>query len=278
MVRSIPTYSSVVIETPENISFEYELAGPGTRMVAYLVDFLIVFTGISILSAGYVYLSYATEDLTGFKPLNDIANAIVGAIVALIFPLGGYWTTFEMIWSGQSPGKKLMGIRVIQENGLPVSFPALLIRNVFRLADAFFPFQFAVGFFMLTFSKNTQRLGDIVAGTIVVKEKKALDADRYKWSHKPIVPQEYKIRLRLTEKEFDFLIEYLGIWRDLNISDRNRISQKVIAAIIKGNPLKDDPIFKALLEKFEAAPEEAKFKPAERIISEILRFYLVQES
>lgn len=279
MVTSIPTYSSVIIETPENISFQYELAGPGTRMAAYFVDFMIVFTTLGILSAAYGYLavSLGYNGLGGTSPILDVLNAIMGGLVAIIFPLGGYWTTFEMVWSGQTPGKRLLGIRVIQDNGLPVSFPGLLLRNVFRLADAFFPFQFAVGFFMLTFSKNTQRLGDLVAGTIVVKEKKAQEAKRFKWIENTNKSDSFTINLNIDEEEFNLLIEYISIWKKLNETDRNRIAQKIVTPILQKNPMKEDPAFAPLLDALKEEAPPQKYVPAEAIMRKILEFYLVQE-
>ena len=279
MVSTAPTYSSVVIETPENISFQYELAGPGTRMVAYLIDFLIVVVGLTIILALYGYASALIASLNHTAPFNDVVNAIIGGIISLIFPLGGYWTLFELLWSGQTPGKRIMGIRVIQFNGLPVNFPALRIRNLFRLTDAFFPFQYAVGFGMLIFTQHTQRLGDLVAGTLVVKEKKAIEASRFRWKKKVEPLDEYQIAIKLTEQEFNFITEYVGIWRSLNKADRNRIAQKLVAPIIQNNQLhsSQDPVFGPIVRTLETEAPDQKYIPAERLMREILRYYVVQD-
>lgn len=279
MVTTAPTYSSVVIETPENISFQYELAGPGTRMVAYLIDFLILVVGLTVVLTMYGYASVLISSLNHTDPFNDVLNAIIGGLISLIFPLGGYWTVFEMAWSGQTPGKRIMGIRVIQFNGLPVNFPSLLVRNLFRLTDAFFPFQYAVGFGMLIFTKHTQRLGDLVAGTLVVKEKKAIDASRFRWKKKVEPPDEYHVELRLSEQEFNFITEYVGIWRTLNKADRNRIAQKLVAPIIQNNRLEtaNDPVFSPIIESLEAEAADRKYIPAEKLMREILMYYVVQD-
>lgn len=157
------------VETPEQIGLEYDIAGLGTRLMAAIVD--MIFLG---LIAG-VALCFGVFGLTAvFGSISDegTANAIAIAIVALIvfFVVWGYFVLFETIWHGQSPGKRWTGLRVIQEGGYPIGFSHAAIRNIVRVAD-FLPFLYIFGAIVMLVDSRSRRLGDLVAGTIVIKEQ-----------------------------------------------------------------------------------------------------------
>ncbi|MCB9230298.1 MAG: RDD family protein [Bacteroidia bacterium] len=264
-----PTYESIRIETPENISFDYELAGPGTRMVAYLIDYLIIMVSLGSVSAVLLFIE------SKFSGLSSIINALHIAIWGILFGLGGYFTLFEFFNNGQTPGKRTMGIRVIQANGTSLRLVPGILRNIIRLIDCFPPFQFAIGSVALIFSDHVQRFGDMLSGTIVVKEKKEEKAERFRY--KARVTQTGKsIQLNLIREEFDFITGYAAVYKTLEATHRNKIATQVIRPIIDRNRLGSDPFFSPLVADFESAPNSSKYVPAEAILKEILRFYLTE--
>ena len=160
------------VETPEQLGLEYDIAGLGTRLMAAIVD--MIFLGL----IGGLALCFGVFGLAAvFASISDegTANAIAIAIVALIFffVLWGYYVLFETIWHGQSPGKRWTGLRVIQDGGYPIGFSHAAIRNIVRIAD-FLPFLYIIGAIVMLVDSRSRRLGDLVAGTIVVKEQQEI--------------------------------------------------------------------------------------------------------
>ncbi len=162
-------YQKLSIETPENIQLDYELAAPGSRFMAYMIDYFIMNTALGILSFAFSYV-FKIDHIRS----RDILLYIILSIYAIFYVLGGYFIIFETIWSGQTPGKKYVGIRVIQDNGLPVTFTQVVFRNIARLIDCGFPIQYGVGMAYMLSDRNTRRIGDVIANTLVVKNKKPI--------------------------------------------------------------------------------------------------------
>ena len=158
--RQAPPLDTVAeIETPEHIRFRYQLAGPARRMVAYLIDLtirgIIVGLVILVLSLSSVLVS------DGFS---------VGATLLLVFAIEwGYYVLCESLWSGRTPGKRSMNLRVLKEGGYPTGFLDIALRNLLRAAD-FLPMAYSVGLAVMGLDARFRRLGDMVAGTIVVVE------------------------------------------------------------------------------------------------------------
>jgi len=155
----------LVVATPERVSFDYQVAGLGTRTIAQVLDLLIVF---GILIAVYFVA---------------IAALVVGTDAAtLIFLIGsfvvifGYFWVSEALWSGQTVGKKALRLRAVGDRGEPLTFAQAGIRNIVRIVD-FLPYGYGVGLVVLFANGKGKRLGDLAAGTVVVK-----DSDRvYLW-------------------------------------------------------------------------------------------------
>lgn len=154
----------LAIDTPENVIFGYELAGLGARFLATAVDtILIAFLQVMLLLAlGLIgnAAGWLDEDAT-FLWLGAIY--LVGAFLIL----WGYYIIFELLWNGQSPGKRLVKLRVLRTDGLPVTLTESLIRNLVRLVD-FLPVFYGVGVISMFISKQSRRLGDYAAKTLVV--------------------------------------------------------------------------------------------------------------
>lgn len=149
------------VETPDHVVLRYDLAGAGNRGFAAMLDVLIA----SLLAAGSIFLWALVVELlpaAARRPAEGIL--LLGtAIVAW-----SYFILLEWLWNGQTVGKRLAGLRVIAPDGSPASFTAVLVRNVVRIAD-FLPAFYGLGVLVIMLSPRSQRLGDLVAGTFVVR-------------------------------------------------------------------------------------------------------------
>ena len=152
--------------TPENISLTLEPAGIGTRFGAVLVD-------ISIQLGVAIGGTIAFGILSGFLNWNTGGTLFeVLLIIGGFLLLFGYFIVFETLWSGQTPGKKAFGIRVVRDGGRPVDFLSVAIRNLVRIAD-FLPVSYAMGAGAIFLHPQYKRFGDMAAGTLVIREREA---------------------------------------------------------------------------------------------------------
>ncbi|MCH8295865.1 RDD family protein [Candidatus Poribacteria bacterium] len=152
------------IDTPEQIDLNYNLAGIGSRFCASFVDTLLIGLFVAL---GWLVI-FQTLSLDNFaKIISNWMAAIVGIITFTI--LWGYYIIFDLVKNGQSPGKRLLKLRVIKENGYPISFADSAIRNLVRIVD-FLPAFYGVGMVVMMFDKKWRRLGDFAAGTLVIRE------------------------------------------------------------------------------------------------------------
>jgi uncharacterized RDD family membrane protein YckC len=154
------------IDTPELVAIEMPLAGIGSRFIALLVDYLIWFAGFLLLFFLVVLI------LPGIHAFSRISAQWAAAIaVFLVFLLNwGYFTLFEAFWNGRTPGKRVAKIRVIQRTGRAIGLFESMARNLVRYVDQF-PFFYAVGVIVVFSTRQHQRLGDLAAGTLVVRDR-----------------------------------------------------------------------------------------------------------
>ncbi|HEY4365496.1 MAG TPA: RDD family protein [Bryobacteraceae bacterium] len=156
---------TLAIRTPEGIEFHLPLAGPFTRMLAYTVDFAV------ILAIGGA-VGQAVAPLALFGP-----DAMVAVNTVLVFAISIlYCAILEWLWRGQTVGKKLLGLRVIEASGLKLEPAQVVVRNLMRFID-FLPAFYLVGVTVCVLNSRRQRLGDIVAGTVVVRASKLKEPD-----------------------------------------------------------------------------------------------------
>jgi uncharacterized RDD family membrane protein YckC len=148
------------VRTPESVEFDFVLAGLYSRFLAWLLDALIVL-------AAYVLVSGVLSRVLAFS------MELVSALSILLFFLldWGYGMTLETLWSGQTVGKRALGLRVIQESGVRIGVYQALLRNLARPLDRL-PLLYAVGGLAALLSRSQQRLGDMLAGTLVVRERR----------------------------------------------------------------------------------------------------------
>jgi uncharacterized RDD family membrane protein YckC len=156
----------LVIETPERVELHYVLANVGNRFLAAAIDHLIQVAALILL--GLVALAFSN-----WRLFDNMGTWTAALIVLAIFGIyWGYFVLFETLWSGQTPGKRIMRLRVVREDGRPIRFFEAFVRNLLRLAIDFQPLpSYAIGVVSIIFSERSKRLGDFVAGTVVVKER-----------------------------------------------------------------------------------------------------------
>ncbi len=159
------------IATPEGIRLSWVLAGVGSRFLAILVDSVLQVTVMAalFLLAGSVF---GFGSLVGGVRSLGAGLAVAALTVTLFVVMFGYWVAFEVLASGRTPGKRLMRIRVVGRDGRPVGTRASILRTLLRLVDMI-PSFYLVGTIAVVASRSNQRLGDMVAGTIVVRDAHA---------------------------------------------------------------------------------------------------------
>ena len=217
--------SSLLIDTPENLALEAEIAGYGSRFIAAFIDYTIILTFLGILTVA-VWYAYLGSDV---DVVGTWAAAAYGFIVFLLVLF--YHLIFEFFWNGQTPGKRRVGLRVVMNNGLPVTTSAAVTRNLVRLFD-FLPLFYGVGLISMFFTRQVQRLGDFAAGTVVVKERAGLSLQSLRedftvaYLHITRTSQldDRLVIDRLTPQDRRVLVSYLKRREHLNDEQRQRMS------------------------------------------------------
>jgi uncharacterized RDD family membrane protein YckC len=156
----------LVIETPERVELHYVLANVGNRFLAAAIDHLIQ-------GAAVLMIIIAAGTLSDWRFFASMGVWTAALTVLAVFSIyWGYFVAFETLWNGQTPGKRIMRLRVVREDGRPVRFFEVFVRNLLRVAIDFQPFpSYAIGVVSIIFSTRSKRVGDFVAGTVVVKER-----------------------------------------------------------------------------------------------------------
>lgn len=163
------------IETPEQLLLDFPIAGIGSRFLALAIDTLIQ-TGAAIV--GGIAAAVLMPLLLGAA---RIAQVWVIALTAFAFFLlmFGYFAIFEILWNGQTPGKRIIGIRVIKDSGRPLTAAESIGRNLLRIIDQL-PGFYAIGMLVALLNSRNKRLGDLLAGSVVVRENSSA-ANRPVW-------------------------------------------------------------------------------------------------
>jgi uncharacterized RDD family membrane protein YckC len=165
-------HDSFRVDTPESVDLALEPAGLGTRFLAIAVDAVIQWGAAMLVMMIVVPLTMVGS----FTKLFENPAAISGVLMTILLLVFGflfflYKLLLEAFWNGQTVGKRVVGIRVIKANGLPVDFLQVVIRNLLRVID-YLPLQYLVGTVTIVASRRGQRLGDMVAGTVVVRDRR----------------------------------------------------------------------------------------------------------
>ena len=165
------------IDTPENVTFGYTIAGIGSRFIGALVDTTLLVLALLLLNIAISLLLAWLADNAPPQPIDvePTPGWVAGLLVAIYALINfgiiwGYYLAFELMWNGQTPGKRLAGTQVVQVGGAPARFAEVAIRNVVRIVD-FLPFAYAIGFVVMFSNRRSRRLGDFAANTLVVKRQ-----------------------------------------------------------------------------------------------------------
>ncbi|TLM73406.1 MAG: RDD family protein [Actinobacteria bacterium] len=163
------TGETLKVETPESVAFDFELANVGSRGLAVLLDTLLLTLLIAAeaaAAAGVLYLAsrYAAASFRAVAAWTGAATLVVAFLTAW-----GYFVFGEVVRGGRTPGKRALGLRVVRDDGSRVGFADSTIRNVLRIVDVL-PGNYAVGIASVIVSSRRKRLGDMAAGTVVVRE------------------------------------------------------------------------------------------------------------
>lgn len=231
------------METPEQIEVDLELAGLGSRFMAQLVDWFWkgLFTVILLLLS-VIFLGAIGRE-TVFENPSKLVIALAVSVLYILWL--GYGIYFEVRRSGQTPGKRFAGIRVIRDGGAPLDFQAAAIRNLLAMAD-FLPLLYLLGSLLILLTSRRQRLGDMAAGTIVVRERTVdlgtepeealLDyaSEEYTFNHTQLA--------NLTPADRAVLREFLRRNEKMNSLDRSRLARKLAESYLKrtGYPQEED--------------------------------------
>src|SRR5258708_26340910 len=162
------------IDTPENVTFNYDVAGIGSRYVAALVDTALLLLVQIPLIGTLILVGSQISSLSSTPDQLSWVIAILGFILFLLF--WGYYIFFEILWNGQTPGKRWIGLRVIRSGGTPVTASEVVILNLVRTLDLL-PIAYGVGILTMFIDPHSRRLGDLAAGTMVVYEGKQKGLD-----------------------------------------------------------------------------------------------------
>jgi uncharacterized RDD family membrane protein YckC len=172
----VPSTDQLKIDTPEQIALELPLAGIGSRFLGLAIDTLlqwVLYIVIFLLVLGTVWAIASSQSAE--RHLAWIPKSYVLAIaIFLVFCIyWGYFAFFEILWKGQTPGKRVAGLRVIHTSGRPINAYEAIGRNLLRAIDGF-PFPtYGVGIVCMMLNDQHRRLGDYVAGTVVIHDKQA---------------------------------------------------------------------------------------------------------
>jgi uncharacterized RDD family membrane protein YckC len=175
----IETEETLIIETPERVPLAFALASIGNRFLAVAIDHFIQYLAVIIVYWAFMSLAGISAFGGGEESPSQIleempkwTEAILVIVVFLLF--SGYFILFEWLWNGQTPGKRLLKLRVIREDGRPITLWEAIARNLLRIFDAAPGFAvpiYSVGLIAIFLSNRDQRVGDIFAGTVVIRER-----------------------------------------------------------------------------------------------------------
>ena len=211
--------TAIDVETPERVRFSFRLAGPAQRAAAYFVDLLV---------RGAVFMVFAmVAGVTGV--FEGVSGAGVGLLLLAAFVIEwGYYVLCERLMNGRSIGKRVLQLRVVRSDGLPIGFAESLLRNLLRAAD-FLPFGYALGVLVSVVDPRFRRLGDLAASTMVVVERRSpvLPAVEIK---PPVEPRELEavpLKPLVNQDELEAIELFLRRSPELNPSREQELAELV---------------------------------------------------
>jgi uncharacterized RDD family membrane protein YckC len=215
----------LTIDTPEQTALDFAIAGIGSRFLALAVDTLIQILAAIIVGFGGSLAIGAISVIAPKAALWGFALIVLFGFV-LYF---GYFAFFEIIWNGQTPGKRQAGIRVIKDSGRPLTPAESIARNLMRIVD-WLPSLYAVGMASALLNKENKRLGDLVAGSIVIREA-ALSELKASWQVGVAPEGGVPVSLgaaSLTPEDYALIDSFLNRRSDLDFHVRLQMGEQIL--------------------------------------------------
>ncbi|HSI62699.1 MAG TPA: RDD family protein [Candidatus Saccharimonadia bacterium] len=242
------------IATPEGVTFSLPLAGPVPRSLAYFIDLAVFFAAWNL---AFMFIQ------PFFIFLQDLAGGV--AIMLQFAFLEGMRMLMELLWRGQTIGKKALGLRVVDEQGLKLRPSQVVIRNLLRFVDVL-PAFYALGGLVSLFSARAQRLGDLAAGTVVVRTVKSQPPDvasvlAGKFNSFREHPHiEARLRQKVTPEEAQLALNALVRREDLDEEARLRLYEQLAAHFREKVKFPDDVVFGLSDEQYVRNVVETVFR------------------
>jgi uncharacterized RDD family membrane protein YckC len=223
-------FNRITLQTPESVELEFTLAGIGNRALAFSIDYILL---LLVLSAFLLLWRLFTEQLfTYFDGLgvnySGLANWFLAiALLVTFFIWVGYFVFFETLWRGQTPGKRIAKIRVIRDDGRPVRLPQALLRALVRPVDD----ALSIGVWLIMLTQREKRLGDWIAGTLVVQDERFAAPANFALSQQAQAVADHLLQHARLEKllpdDFAVIREYLQRRSLMNNRARSALSLKL---------------------------------------------------
>ena len=247
---------TVDIETPELVVVSYTIAGLGSRVYAAIIDLFICVVMYLGMIFGILLLARGDRNANDTGASASTAFAVAVMFLLLFAILWGYYLLFEGLRDGQTPGKRMLRLRAVRDGGYSVGFSASAVRNLMRIVDLQPAFSYLVGISSVAFTKSGKRLGDIVAGTLVVREALVRQpvAPAVAVSSEPaVVPTA-----QLTDAEFALLERWSERRGALEPEKRRQLATQVATRLRRALPADETGSEAAALLKLLASERRAR--------------------
>ena len=226
-------FNRITLQTPESVELEFTLAGIGNRTLALLIDYFLWILTLLILFFIWIVFSYQFLDLISqVLSINKIEQWLTAVYIVFNFAVYvGYFVFFETLWQGQTPGKRITKIRVIRDDGRTVGLPQAALRALLRpIDDILF-----IGTLLIIFTPREKRLGDFLAGTVVVCEETITKSADF-----PISDPAQNLAPKLLEvanisailpDDFAIIREYLQRRKKMKAQAKDELSRQLAAQV-----------------------------------------------
>jgi uncharacterized RDD family membrane protein YckC len=237
----------LIIETPEQTALEFPLAGIGSRSLALAIDTSLQIAAGIVLAIIAGAVAYAGSFPRVGRLWGEAAMIFVGFLLEF-----GYFAFFESVWNGQTPGKRWTHLRVIKDSGRPIATQDAVLRNLLRIVDSL-PSLYAVGIITCLISPQKKRVGDYLAGTVVVHEK-PLQAGRSLWDSPATAVLVATPSRPLTVAELQLIETFLERRATFTDDVRRSMAWQIAQLLTQGGPVPQEALQEP--EKFLQAMAE----------------------
>ncbi len=195
-------------QTSEKVRVEYEIAPLLHRSIAFLIDASIKVVAFIAIYVLLIFFALGSAIISQHVNLGNIPPLVmVGLIIASSLFMLFYSLVFEWLWKGQTPGKRLMRLRAVHDDGTIIGFTSAVLRNIFRLVDLL-PMGYLVGFITAALNQRRKRIGDYVAGTLVIRER-GMDVPRLEAGDENLFASVKNLEECITPSLIEIVDEYL---------------------------------------------------------------------